>query len=204
DVALSALGERQAEALALALADEHFDGIVSSDLQRARATAEAIARYQNLPLQMDADLREIAMGEWEGQTFDEVMERSPELMRRWQEDAITVAPPGGETVAEFRDRLVRALDRWHDAYPNGTLLWVTHGGVIGVLLCHLLGMDLHRRWQFRRDNTAITEIEIGLRDGRHGQEPARYAIVNRLNDTSHLRALEAEGGMEQAEKLQVL
>ncbi|MGZ3679953.1 MAG: histidine phosphatase family protein, partial [Ktedonobacterales bacterium] len=62
DIALSALGERQAEALALALADEHFDGIVSSDLRRARATAEAIARYHDLALQMDADLREIAMG----------------------------------------------------------------------------------------------------------------------------------------------
>jgi alpha-ribazole phosphatase len=204
DVALSALGERQAEALALALAGEHFDGIVTSDLRRARATAEAVARYHDLALQMDADLREIAMGEWEGQTYDEVMERSPELMRRWQEDAITVAPPGGETVAEFCDRLVRALDRWHVAYPKGTLLWVTHGGVIGVLLCHLLGMDLHRRWQFRRDNTAITEIEIGMRDGRHGQEPARYAIINRLNDTSHLRALELDEADGQREHSQVL
>lgn len=204
DVALSPLGERQAEALAQALAGEYFDGIVSSDLRRARATAEAIARFHDLPLLEDADLREIAMGEWEGQTFDEVMEHSPELVKRWQEDAITVAPPGGETVAEFRDRLACALDRWHAAYPTGTLLWVTHGGVVGVLLCHLLGMDLHRRWQFRRDNTAITEIEIGMRDGRHGQEPARSAIVTRLNDTNHLRALEAEGGMEQAEKSQVL
>ncbi len=205
DVALSSLGERQAEALAQALAGERIDGIVSSDLRRARTTAEAVARYHDLPLLKDVDLREIAMGEWEGQTFAEVMEHSPELMRRWQEDAITVAPPGGETVAEFRDRLVRALDRWHSAYPKGTVLWVTHGGAVGVLLCHLLGMDLHQRWQFRRDNAAITEIEVGVAEGgRHGREDGLYAIVNRLNDTSHLRVLVAEGGMEQAEKSQVL
>lgn len=204
DVALSALGERQAEALAQALADEHLDGIVASDLRRARTTAEAVARYHVISLLEDADLREIAMGEWEGQTFAEVMGHSADLMQRWQEDAITVAPPGGETVAEFRDRLVRALDRWHAAYPKGTLLWVTHGGAVGVLLCHLLNMDLHRRWQFRRDNAAITEIKIGVRDGRHGQEPARYAIINRLNDTSHLRALgddEADGQKEQSQVL---
>lgn len=204
DVALSALGERQAEALAQALADERLDGIVSSDLRRARATAEAVARYHDVSLVEDADLREIAMGEWEGQTFAEVMEHSPELMRRWQENAITVAPPGGETVAEFRNRLVRALDRWHAAYSEGTLLWVTHGGAVGVLLCHLLRMDLHQRWQFRRDNAAITEIEIGMRDGRHDQGPVRYAIVNRLNDTSHLRTLGFQGGEGQAEKSQVL
>ena len=205
DIALSPFGERQAEALAQALASEHFDGIVSSDLRRARATAEAIARYHDLvPLLEDADLREIAMGEWEGRTFAEAMEHSPDLMRRWQEDAVNVAPPGGETVAEFRDRLVRALDRWHAAYPQGTLLWVTHGGAVGVLLCHLLDMNLHRRWQFRRDNAAITEIDLGVREGRHGQEPARHAIVNRLNDTSHLRALEMDGADGQKEQSQVL
>ena len=204
DVALSPLGERQAEALAHALADEHLECIVASDLRRARATAEAVARYHNLALQMDADLREIAMGEWEGQTYAEVMEHSPDLMTRWQADAINVAPPGGETIAEFRDRLERALDRWHAAYPQGTVLWVTHGGAVGVLLCHLLGMDLHRRWQFRRDNAALTEVEIGTADGRHGEETARYAIVNRLNDTSHLRPLASEEEAGQAEKSQVL
>lgn len=205
DVALSPLGERQAEALAQALAGEHFDSIVASDLRRARTTAEAIARYHgDLALREDADLREIAMGEWEGQTYAEVMEHSPDLMRRWQEDAITVAPPGGETVAEFHDRLVRALDRWHTAYPQGTLLWVTHGGAVGVLLCHLLGMDLRRRWQFRRDNAAITEIEIGMTDGRHGEDAARYAIVNRLNDTSHLRTLDVDEADGQKEYSQVL
>lgn len=204
DIALNPLGQQQAEALAQALAGERLDGIVCSDLRRARTTAEAVARYHDLPLQEDTDLREIGMGEWEGQSFAEVVAHSPELVRRWHEDAINVAPPGGETIPQFRDRLVRALDRWHTTYPEGTLLWVTHGGVVGVLLCHLLSMDLRLRWQFRRDNTSITELEIGVREGRYGQEPGRYAIVNRLNDTSHLRALEAEGVMELAEKSQVM
>lgn len=205
DVALSPLGERQAGALAQALAHMHLVCIVSSDLRRARATAEAIARFHDVPIREDVDLREIAMGEWEGQTSAEVRAHSPDLMRRWQEDALTVAPPGGETVAEFRDRLVRALDRWYAAFPQGNVLWVTHGGVVGVLLCHLLDMDLRRRWQFRRDNAALTEIKIGFaeRSGTN-RELSRYALIHRLNDTSHLRALHDLKAGEQAEKSQVL
>ena len=48
------------------------------------------------------------------------------------------APPGGETVAQLRDRCVRALERWQTQYPEANVVWVTHGGLIGVLLCHVL------------------------------------------------------------------
>src|SRR5262249_39610682 len=158
DIPLSSLGERQAEALAARLVSARLDAIVSSDLLRARATAERIARHHSLPIQLDPDLREIALGAWEDSTYEEVLAREPERVARWRTDPLTVAPPGGETVLAFRDRLVQALDRWQAAHPDATLLWVTHGGCIGVLLCHLLGMDLTRRWQLRRDNAGLTEV----------------------------------------------
>lgn len=191
DVPLSPLGERQAEALAQRLATEWLDGIVASDLSRARATAEAIARFHRVPVHLDADLREISMGEWEGSTYAEILDREPEAMRIWQADPTSYAPPGGETVAQVRDRLVAALERWRQAYPKGTVVWVTHGGVIGILLCQLLGMDLNRRWQFRRDNAALTELDLG----------DDYAILMRLNDLSHLRELMGEGTAEERQVL---
>jgi broad specificity phosphatase PhoE len=64
DVPLSPLGKRQAAALGERLAGEHLDAIVSSDLLRARDTAEAIASYHALPVYEDSDLRELALGEW--------------------------------------------------------------------------------------------------------------------------------------------
>jgi alpha-ribazole phosphatase len=188
DVSLSPLGERQAEALGRRLAAEKLDAVISSDLSRARATAEAIVRYSRLTITIDQDLREISLGEWEGLTYAEIVERDPVRAAEWQADSLRVSPPGGETTYQFRDRLVRAFDRWRAIYPDAAVVWVTHGGVIGVLLCHLLGMDLGRRWQFRRDNAGITELDVGIRTNRLTpyEQATTYAILMRLNDTRHL------------------
>lgn len=178
DIPLSALGRRQADLLAASLATERLDAIVTSDLERTRATAEAIARYHALPVSEDADLREFALGEWEGYTYAEVQARDTNLVAQWRVDPTTSAPPGGETAAQLRDRCVRALRRWQTQYPDASVLWVTHGGLIGVLLCHVLGMDLNRRWQFRHENASISEMHL------RGE---RVTIV-RLNEAAHLRA----------------
>ncbi len=176
DIPLSALGERQAAALGKRLAAEPLAAIAASDLQRARVTAQAIARYHELPVQEDADLREITFGAWEGFTYDEIMARDADLVQRWLSDPTIYAPPGGETVIQLRDRVVRALERWQTRCPEATILWAVHGGVIEVLLCHLLGVDLKLRWQFRHENASITEIDLNGKD----------ATVVRLNEVTHL------------------
>lgn len=188
DAPLSAVGLRQAQALGEALAGERFDVIVSSDLLRARQTADAVAARNDAPLRVDADLREVALGTWEGMTRAEIAASAPEDWARWHAEPEAYAPPGGETVVQLRDRAVRALGRWQAEHTVGSVLWVTHGGVIGVLLCHALGIDLKHRGQFRRDNCAITELDIGK----------QRAVVVRLNETCHLR------GLPGAERSQVL
>jgi alpha-ribazole phosphatase len=176
DIPLDALGERQAEALGQWLAETHLDAVVSSDLRRARATAQAIARYHGLPVEEDTDLREIAFGVWEGDTYAEVVARDEALAQRWQADPTRCAPPGGETVTELHARVVRALERWRGRYPQGTILWAVHGGVIEVLLCHVEHVALSRRWEFRHENASLAEIEVGRQDAR----------VVRWNETRHL------------------
>jgi alpha-ribazole phosphatase len=182
DIPLSALGEQQAAALGKHLAAEPLAAIVASNLQRARVTAQAIARYHRLPVQEDASLREIAFGVWEGATYDEIMARDADQVRRWLADPTIYVPPGGETVVQLRDRVVFALEHWQTRCPEGTILWAVHGGVIEVLLCHLLGVDLKLRWQFRHENASITEIDLNGKD----------ATVVRLNETSHLDELLVE------------
>ena len=179
DVPLNALGERQAAALGEYLATEHLDVIVTSDLERTRVTAEAIARYHGLPIHEDIDLRELAFGEWEGYTYDEVLARDAKLVAQWRADPATYAPPGGETVSQLRDRCAHALRNWQTQYPEASVLWVTHGGLIGVLLCHVLGIDLKRRWQFRHDNASISEMHLS----------GDRVMIVRLNETAHIRAL---------------
>ena len=182
DIPLNSLGELQAVALGNCLATEHLDAIVSSNLERTRVTARAIAYNHGLPVQEDSDLRELAFGEWEGYTFDEVLAKDANHVSLWRADPTIYAPPGGETVAQLRDRCARALTRWQTRYPESSVVWVTHGALIGVLLCHVLEIDLKRRWQFSHDNASISEL--CLRGDR--------VIIVRLNETAHIRAL----GME--------
>jgi len=189
DVPLSALGVKQAAALGKHLATETLGAIVASDLQRARATAQAIASYHKLPVEEDADLREITFGTWEGATYAEILARDADLVERWQTDPTIYAPPGGETVIQLHRRVVRALERWRARYSQDTVLWAVHGGVIEVLLCHLLVVDLKCRWQFRHDNASITEIDVSCED----------ATVVRLNETAHLDGLLAEGAAHASE-----
>lgn len=188
DVPLSALGEQQALALAASMTNERFDALISSDLQRARATLAPLAEVLAQPVRLDVALREISVGVWEGQTGSEVRAHYPGAIERW-ESSETYAPVGGETVVAFRERIVDALERTCREFADGSVLWMTHGGVLGVLLCHVLGMDIQRRWQFRRDNTAIFEFDVG----------ADYCIVMRANDITHLRDLDA--AVEQAQVL---
>ena len=179
DVPLTEVGERQAEAVGKRLATETLDVIVSSDLQRARDTANAIARHHNLPVWNDVDLRESSLGEWEGLTYREVSAIYREMVKHRREDPNFPAP-GGESFMQVRDRVARARARWQSQYPDSTMVWVTHAGVIEVSLCLFLGIDLKHRRQFRHDNASITEFDLS-RD---------YGILVSLNNTDHLPRLE--------------
>ena len=124
------------------------------------------------------------MGEWEGLTYAEVEARSPEALRDWVSQPVTTAPPGGETTQEVSDRIQHMLSETYKQYPEGTVMWVTHGGVISVLLSHLLGMDLARRWQWHTDPASISELEIGEADEDTATTASPlYAIVMRFNET---------------------
>lgn len=187
DASLSALGMAQARVVAERLQSLDFTTVVSSDLLRATQTArEIVATRPSVSLRLDPDLREIALGAWEGRTYAEVRAQQPEALAAWQRDPIHGAPPGGETALALQRRVVAAFERWRTPEPDTTLLWVTHGGVIAALLCHALGLDLTKRWQFRRDNASITEFDVG--DG--------YVIVMRVNDTAHLEAAPGGGLVE--------
>src|SRR5258708_12820893 len=93
DVLLSPLGRRQIAALGKALAAEPLDVIGASDLMRTRVTAEAIARDHGLPVSADPNLRELALGEWEGQTPAEVLVRDPDRVVPWPPHPPTPPPP---------------------------------------------------------------------------------------------------------------
>ena len=176
DVKLSAAGLRQAEQLRCRLAAEKIDAIYSSDMSRASATAEIIASEHQLKVITCTELREIDFGEFEGLTFAEVSQLYPEVAKLWAERNPSLEFPGGEKLAGFDKRIGKFISRLKKHSPEETILIVAHCGALRVLLCRLLGIELQQRWQFRLDLGSLSILETY----------PQGAILNRLNDVSHL------------------
>jgi broad specificity phosphatase PhoE len=134
DPPLSARGRQQAEALARALAGQGIDVLVSSDLARARETAAALARSLGLEPVHDARFRELDVGTWTGLSRDEIQERDPEPLARF-DTGDALAPAGGaESRAQIRQRVRGAVAALASAHPTRCVALVTHLGVIRALL----------------------------------------------------------------------
>jgi probable phosphoglycerate mutase len=118
---------------AVAQIPETVRSIVSSDLHRARETAEIIASELGLgEVTVDAGWREIDVGDWSGLTMDEVKERHPEAYADWRAGRLD-AYPGGESRAAHRSRLLAAIARLSAREPNADVMVVTHGGCLSDL-----------------------------------------------------------------------
>lgn len=183
DPPLSELGRRQAELVGERFRSREFAGFYSSDLARARETAEAIGRAGGRRPTLRADLREIALGDWEGLTRDQIVAAHPEEWARWSQEPSWDIPPGGEGAAPFQRRVLAALDAVARAHPEGDVLVVTHGGVIQVALAAAVGSGTTGLFPFLIDNTSVTVLLRGHR---------RTAVAG-VNDTSHLDAAVAPG-----------
>lgn len=135
DVPLNAAGLAQAHALAAELAGRPFDAVYSSDLQRARITAEIIARPLRLPVQTDIHLREINQGQWEGQIYKHLVARFQAEMLARRGDPNGFRPPDGESVAEVAARVAQAIDAIACAHPDGQVIVVSHALALATLIC---------------------------------------------------------------------
>ncbi len=178
DPPLSERGLAQAERLAERFRGEPIDALYSSPLERARQTAERIAEATALATQIDDRLKEHDMGLFTGLVWREIVEQFPEFSRAWMERAMDM--PGGEKQAAFHMRATGVMQDIAARHPDGQIVVVSHGGILGEYLAHLLGLDPERRPPFRFDNASVSVVEVG------GPLPAPR--VHRLNDVSHLIA----------------
>jgi len=176
DVELSAEGTWQAERLADRLAGENIASVYSSTLCRASASAEIIASRHQLPVITCPELLEINFGKVEGLSFNEISERHPELVRDWPTRDPSFRFPEGESVSDLDRRVVKFLSRLEKHTPEDTVLVVAHAGVLRLLICHLLPIDI---WHWRQLRTDLASLSIVV---THSQG----AVLHLLNDTSHL------------------
>jgi alpha-ribazole phosphatase len=160
DSPLNDIGVRQADLLSARLAGERVGAVYTSDLQRAMQTAQAIVAQHALPAIADPRLREMSFGGWEGLTHEEIRARWPDEMDAWLCDPLRVAPPGGETLAQLADRVRGALDDIVGKGADQTVVLVSHGGPLRVLLCLALRFAVRAHWRFRVNVASVSELSI--------------------------------------------
>ena len=183
DIALNAEGERQAAALGMALAHEPIDLLVSSDLGRARQTAEAIAsaRGHAPGVLTDQQLRERCYGGFEGLLYSEIAARFPLQFAAWQARNVDAElPPGerrGETFRQFFDRALTAILGYAAGHPGQTLALVAHGGVLECAYRAALGLPLETPRDFKVHNASVN---------RFVAEGGRLRLVS-WGEVGHLR-----------------
>ncbi|HLH60134.1 MAG TPA: histidine phosphatase family protein [Ktedonobacteraceae bacterium] len=163
DIPLAAQGRQQALWVAEQLQQASIAAIYTSDLLRARETAEIIAgrRTQVVQIKVSAAWREMDFGAWEGLTYTQIVEQFKDHLAFFT-DPEHHAPPHGESLLHLKQRVTDALSAMlHDnASPAGDIVIVSHGGPLRILLCSLLGMSLSRQWQLRLDPGSISAIDL--------------------------------------------
>ena len=176
DIKLSEEGLRQAEQVALRLRREPFSAIYSSDLVRARETAETVALYHSLPVVTMPEFREVCFGEWEGLKYEHIYAGWSEEINKFFQYPSQVEIPGGESFYDVQRRTNQGLEELRTRHEGECIAVVTHGGAIRTLLCSALGISLDSLWSFRQDNTAINIVEY----------EKRFNILRLVNDVNHL------------------
>jgi broad specificity phosphatase PhoE len=179
DFPLTDRGRAQAQALARRLRREQWvlSTIYASDLSRAAETAQILAAALDATVVLDARLREIDAGVLNGIVWREIEFLYPELWHDLNHSSEWVPIPGEEGAEALRARLAAALDNICARHQDGEgVALVSHGASLGMLLAHLLGLDIHRPSPFHFGNASLSIVEFRRRG----------LVLSCLNDTCHL------------------
>ena len=179
DVPLNETGLDQAEATGERVAKTWQPiAVYTSPLSRSVKTAQAIAKHFNLPVQIHPGLADIDYGEWQGLTPEEASQRWPEQIDAWYQHPKHAQIPGGETLADIRQRAMKTVTDLAEKHTGETIVLVGHTVINRVILLGVLGLGNERFWHLRQDTCAINVFEF---------EKGDFVLVS-LNDTCHLQA----------------
>ena len=176
NVLLSPEGIRQAKLLAQHTPFSAVDAIYSSDLSRAVKTAEILGERFDLPVINESGFREARFGDWEGRSISELAKDVPDGFENFFTKPDKVHPPHGETFLECQARVLTALDEIVAEHEEQSIIIVSHGAAIRLILCAALGMPIRKMWSISQFNMAVNIIRID--DGN--------ATVELVNSTLHL------------------
>src|SRR5262245_4578802 len=176
DIPLSEEGRRQCEAVATALAASHATSVWASPLERARVSAEIVAKPHHLDLRLDQAFREMGFGSWEGLTRAEVADRFPREWKLWNTTPAEFSVPGAEPLTAVAERVATGLDALRDEFDGQTVILVTHAIVVRLIVLAAMGLGPERLWAVDAAPGGISELEYRT----------DWVTVHRMNTLAHL------------------
>jgi probable phosphoglycerate mutase len=190
DSGLSRIGIIQAKRLRDRLAttaEIQADVLISSPLKRARETADIIAPALDLPVVVDDEVQELNLGECEGLTFEEIVERYGHT--DWDKEPFRRLAPNADSLMEFVMRACRGIDRITRQYDEKTIVIVCHGGIIQATFAYFFRLGIWRQFPIIAHNTSITHWHKST-FYVSGRAETLWGLVQ-LNDHTHLRDIGA-------------
>lgn len=179
DIPLNETGRRQAACLAKGMEHRPVAQIFSSDLIRARETARAIGDSQHVEVETISGLEEIGFGKWEGMTLEQIQVIFPTEYEKWCENPVMVAPPGGESLSQIKERCRKVMEEILKM-ANGDFAIVSHGAMLAYVVEYLMRNDPNDQ-EIIVGNASITTIQY---------EPENEtAVLIQANDQEHLSAM---------------
>jgi len=185
DIPLNDTGRRQALKLQRRLAAVAVHAAYTSDLSRCVETARIVLDGQRRPVRRDVRLRstralrELSYGEWEGATRDELeADGHGPWLTAWSSGAQCATPRGGESREQADLRMDHFLSSIFPRHEDDTVLVVSHGGPLRLLIARLLGRPVRGWGQVRQANTALSEVVV---------HPGGVVHFTRINDVTHLK-----------------
>ena len=173
-------GLRQAKLLAEKFPCDKVDAIYSSDLARAKITAQLTAAKFGLTVQPMADFREVNFGEWEGKYFADLEKTDADRLKIFYTQPDKLKLDGAETFQLAQSRAMNGLKKVINAHENGgeesKIVITAHGSINRLILCAILDIPIKNIWRLNQFNTAVNIFRAD--DGNF--------TVKLINSTAHL------------------
>ena len=160
NIKLNQVGINQAKKLAERLSTIDLDVIYSSNLDRAKKTAEIVDKKHKLGVIVKPELQEIDFGVWEGLTFEQIEDKYQDEFDSWKSNPVKHKPDGGENLIDVKNRVFNVINTILENHQDKTILVVAHGGVNRVLISSFLEMPLNKCWRLNQINTAVNVLSI--------------------------------------------
>ena len=179
DIELNETGMKQAGLLAEYLSHLKLEAIYSSPLKRALKTAEMIAGYHKLGVEIAPGLIDFNYGEWQSLPHQEVKDKYKELYAKWINSPDQVRIPGGESLDDVRERALAVVNKAVVSH-EGTVVLASHRVVNKALICALLGLDNSHFWNIKQDTGGITTFSY----------EKELFVLTEHNNTSYLKPIQ--------------